>query len=283
MFKIVGASLFCSMAFATMAQAQTCAIYPYTFANGTTADADQVNANFAAIRSCANTSLLPAANPIVTSQLGLYGVPGQQIIDIRDTTWPADTFTIAVGQYNGGTTLFQTLNTTNWELEAGFTNALFVNTAGNVGIHTSSPTYPLYVNGTAYATGAAGALSDRRHKTDIKPLDVDALDLVAQLKPVTFLWKEPADDAMKGRQIGFIAQDVLPLVPEVVLTQNNTEKTLGLKYDAFIPILTKAIQQQQQEIDRLNAANVHLAENVGELERRVGALERRVAIHTAQK
>lgn len=283
MFKIAGVSLFCTMAFATMAQAQTCASYPYTFANGTTADADQVNANFAAIRSCANTSLLPAANPVVTNQLGLYGVPGQQVMDFRDTTWPADTFTIAIGQYNGGTTIFQTLNTTNWELEAGVTNALFVNTAGNVGIQTSSPAYPLYVNGTAYATGAAGALSDRRHKSDIKPLEVNALDLVAQLKPVTFLWKDPTDDGMKGRQIGFIAQDVLPVLPEIVLTQNNAEKTLGLKYDAFIPILTKAIQQQQQEIDRLNADNAHLAENIGQLQRRLRALERGTAIHTAQK
>jgi endosialidase-like protein len=53
------------------------------------------------------------------------------------------------------------------------------------------PSYPLHVNGTVYATGGAGALSDRRHKTDIEPLAVDALDMVAKLKPVTFLWKTP--------------------------------------------------------------------------------------------
>ena len=96
--------------------------------------------------------------------------------------------------------------------------------AGNVGIGTSSPSYLPTVNGTAYAAGAAGALSDRRHKSDIALLDADALAIVARLKPVTFVWKEPKDDGMRGRQIGFVAQDVETIVPEAVLTMNNEER-----------------------------------------------------------
>lgn len=45
------------------AWSQTCASYPYTLANGTTADASQVMANFSAIQNCANTSLAPLASP----------------------------------------------------------------------------------------------------------------------------------------------------------------------------------------------------------------------------
>jgi hypothetical protein len=113
----------------------------------------------------------------------------------------------------------------------------------------SGPSYPLHVNGTVFATGGAGALSDRRHKTDIQPLSLDALDTVGQLKPVTFLWKDPTDDGMKGRQIGFIAQDVQTVLPDAVLTANDADKTLGLKYDALIPVLTKAIQQLKSDND----------------------------------
>jgi hypothetical protein len=127
----------------------------------------------------------------------------------------------------------------------------------------------LSVNGTLFATGVAGVLSDRRHKTDIKPFETDALDIVARLKPVTFSWKEPGDDGMKGRQLGFIAQDVESVVPEAVLTMKNPEGTLGLKYDSLIPILTKAVQQQQEQIAKLTAelrslqaANDHLRQKV---------------------
>jgi hypothetical protein len=129
-----------------------------------------------------------------------------------------------------------------------------------------TPYYPLQVNGTVYATGGAGALSDRRHKTDIQPLDVDALDTVAKLKPVTFMWKTPVDDGMKGRQIGFIAQDVQPVLPDAVLTANDADKTLGLKYDSLIPVLTKAIQE-------LKSGNDTEATQIKALTDRLNALE----------
>lgn len=122
---------------------------------------------------------------------------------------------------------------------------------GNVGIGTTSPGYKLEVNGTAYATGAAGALSDARHKQNIKALADGALNSVMKLKPVTFAWKDPKDDGMKGEQVGFIAQEVEKVLPAVVLTREDTDKTKGLKYTELIPILTKALQEQQEQIEEL--------------------------------
>ena len=40
------------------AMAQNCTAYTYTFTNGTTADAGQVNSNFNTIMTCGNTQLL---------------------------------------------------------------------------------------------------------------------------------------------------------------------------------------------------------------------------------
>jgi hypothetical protein len=127
----------------------------------------------------------------------------------------------------------------------------FVIREGNVGIGDSTPDYKLDVAGTAYSSGAAGALSDIRHKKNITPLDVNALKLVSDLKPVYYEWKEPEDAGMEGVQIGFIAQDMEKILPQVVLTQDDEEQTKGIKYSEIIPVLTKAIQQQQDIISSL--------------------------------
>jgi len=121
---------------------------------------------------------------------------------------------------------------------------------GNIGIGTTSPTYLLQVAGTIYATGGAGALSDIRHKDKIKPLADHALDTVAKLRPVSFVWKEPKDDGMKGEQMGFIAQEVEQVLPSVVLTEKNEERTKGLKYNELIAVLTKAVQELKTANDR---------------------------------
>jgi hypothetical protein len=40
-------------------------------------------------------------------------------------------------------------------------------------------------------------------------------------------------------------------LPNTVLTETNEEKTLGLKYNEFIPLLVKAIQELKAENDLL--------------------------------
>jgi len=140
---------------------------------------------------------------------------------------------------------------------------------GDVGIGNSSPSYTLQVNGSVAGTSAYVNTSDVRLKKNIEPLDV-GLKAVGQLKPVMFEWKDeafkqwassgppdprtplrkdrrPNDPAMQGKQIGFIAQDVEKILPSVVVTEDNTEKTKGMKYSELIPVLVKAIQEQQTQ------------------------------------
>lgn len=136
----------------------------------------------------------------------------------------------------------------------GGTDRVTFRDGGNVGIGYADPSsYKLQVYGTAYAVGAAGALSDRRHKKNINDLSLDALRVVKELRPVTFAWKEPQDNGMEGTQFGFIAQEVEEVLPETVLTQGNDEQTKGLKYSALIPVLTKAIQQLEAKNEELKA------------------------------
>lgn len=152
--------------------------------------------------------------------------------------------------------------------------------SGYVGIGTTTPSYTLTVNGTAYASGVAGALSDRRHKDKIKTLAIDGLATIGRLRPVSFLWKTPKDDGMKGQQLGFIAQEVEKVLPQIVLTANDKEKTKGLKYDGLIPVLTLAVQELKAENDRLKAANDGQAAAIAEL--RATSERQATEFHTMQ-
>jgi hypothetical protein len=87
------------------------------------------------------------------------------------------------------------------------------------------------------------ASSDEKYKYNILPINY-GLNTILQLKPVNFQW-------IKGEEndIGFIAQDVADIIPEAVDT--NWDSDLLMRYESIIPILTKAIQEQQALIKAL--------------------------------
>jgi hypothetical protein len=97
-----------------------------------------------------------------------------------------------------------------------------------------------YIN----TTGAWTVDSDRRLKYDIKPLQ-PVLDRVMQLKPVDYLYNE--QKPTENKVIGFVAQEVKPLFPEIVV--DSEEDKLGITYGATGVIAIKAIQEQQKIIE----------------------------------
>jgi hypothetical protein len=111
--------------------------------------------------------------------------------------------------------------------------------------------YSLVGNGAVYASSFIYS-SDKRLKENIQPLDKGILTLM-QLNPVSFTWKKDIDTLHAGQNdIGFIAQDVEKIVPEVVQTDGKTGyKTID--YPRLVPILVQAIQEQQKEIETLKA------------------------------
>ena len=91
-------------------------------------------------------------------------------------------------------------------------------------------------------------VSDRRLKKDITSTKY-GLETILKLVPVDYLLK-----SNNLSQIGFIAQDLKPIVPEAVNgTEGDIEKgeTLGITYTTLIPILTKAIQELKKENEDL--------------------------------
>jgi hypothetical protein len=123
---------------------------------------------------------------------------------------------------------------------------------GHVGIWSTNPgNYMLYVNGAVYATSYSG--SDKRWKKNIKPIS-NAISLVEQMQGVRFEWRtEEFKDKHfeKGSQVGLIAQDVEPVIPEIVKTDKDGFKAVS--YEKLTAVLIEAIKEQNQKIKELEA------------------------------
>jgi hypothetical protein len=138
---------------------------------------------------------------------------------------------------------------------------------GDFGIDINPPEEKLDVNGNARirAVGAGAfsnnlnitsngtlttATSDEKFKYNINPIKYGLLTIL-QLNPVNFQWIEGEE-----KDLGFIAQDVSEIIPEAVNTNWNSD--LLFRYESLIPILTKAIQEQQALIKALEQRIINL-------------------------
>jgi hypothetical protein len=90
------------------------------------------------------------------------------------------------------------------------------------------------------------ATSDIRLKENIEPL-TNSLEKLLQLTGVTYSWI-----GQEGKRIGFIAQDVEKVIPDLVFINNNTEdKIKGIHLDNITAVLVEAIKEQQKIIEEL--------------------------------
>lgn len=118
---------------------------------------------------------------------------------------------------------------------------------GNIGIGTTSTTtYKVNVSGSVNASGGYSQNSDGRLKKNIRPLTYGLSKLLA-LNPVSYNWK---DSTHPENKIGFIAQEVRKVIPEVVTGDENKE-TIGMNYAELIPVLVNAIKELAQQVTDL--------------------------------
>jgi hypothetical protein len=87
------------------------------------------------------------------------------------------------------------------------------------------------------------SLSDERVKKDIVTID-EALNTVNNMRGVKFNWKETSTPS-----IGLIAQEVEKLLPELVHTSENDEKSVN--YGGIVGVLVEAIKELSARIDKL--------------------------------
>jgi len=110
---------------------------------------------------------------------------------------------------------------------------------------------------TTLSTDASGNVirtpSDINLKTNIQDLEY-GLQTIMQLRPIIHNWKESIDTEEKsinmgeGKSIGFIAQEVELLVPEIVCG----DEYKSIDYPKMVAILTKAIQELSKQNEELS-------------------------------
>jgi len=108
--------------------------------------------------------------------------------------------------------------------------------------------------------------SDSTLKVNIESLGPGALYQILNLRPVSFDYKDEINtlNDKKLKNIGLVAQEVETVVPEAV-SFSEVGKVKMLDYDMLIPILIKAIQEQQTTIESLQAGIKNLTSGKGDI------------------
>ena len=110
-----------------------------------------------------------------------------------------------------------------------------------------------FVAGNTYTgyisyNGGFADISDQSLKENVVTID-GALSKVEQLQGRYFTWI--SEDQSDDRQIGFIAQEVEAVIPELVTTSGTGIK--GISYGKTTALLVEAIKEQQTLIEQLQA------------------------------
>tara|TARA_R100001510_G_scaffold16376_1_gene13802 strand:+ start:1580 stop:5845 length:4266 start_codon:yes stop_codon:yes gene_type:complete len=136
--------------------------------------------------------------------------------------------------------------------------------------NASTPVTVLQIgtNGNASLTGTFLASnvtsnSDERIKKDIEDIpSYKALEVIKEVKGVRYNWKEKHEDGefteyhkdkpKNGlKEIGFIAQDLEKILPELVDEVNDDNDFKSVNYAKMVVVLTEAMKEQQKQIEKL--------------------------------
>lgn len=226
--------------------------------------------------------------------LAVKGAP-TRIANLQEWWDSSESVLASITKSGGAVFNDRSLSDGSVRIEGDLDQSLFYTDAvtDRVGIGTSAPAGKLHIsvsttnalfiqnNGTSdsirddsgarlTSTGIWTDTSDRTKKTNILPLEY-GLEELLELNPVSYTWLSNGT-----RDIGFIAQEVQAIIPELVY---GTEGDLSLSYGHISALLTRSIQQQQQSVHQLstNESSTRLRlddvqKTVVELQQRINAL-----------
>lgn len=123
------------------------------------------------------------------------------------------------------------------------------------------------ITGNGFVNGTIAITSDGQFKTDVQDV-TGALDLLGALRPRSYAFNDLGISAMDlpdGRHMGFIAQELQEVLPELVLETNKPAELSedgavesgsltykAVDYIGLIPLLVAAMQEQQRQIVEMN-------------------------------
>jgi Chaperone of endosialidase len=225
-----------------------------------------------------------SSNPIANFEvmsLGNFGVqvyPAPIVRTVRGTSY--------AGQFNFGQGFGELSFDISNDLFASSTNEYYFGTSQNSNAfrpgtdNTKSLGTPSTRWTTVFATNGTINTSDSAEKKNIRNLDY-GLQEVLKMRPVMYNWKS---DEGNDDKVGLIAQEVQRLIPEAVkrggqlvpktitdetgkLVPNpNYSNRLGIYYSDLIPVLIKAVQEQQAIINSQKTVIENMEKRLQKLE-----------------
>lgn len=122
-------------------------------------------------------------------------------------------------------------------------------------------------NGNINISGVVNQSSDARLKKNISTL-TSGLATINRLRGVRYNWK---DESKTENKIGFIAQEVEEVLPELVKTREDGFK--GINYAEMTAVLVEAVKELTAQVEALKAENTNLKAEASKVE----AMEDRLA------
>ncbi|MDC0231497.1 tail fiber domain-containing protein, partial [Aureispira] len=189
---------------------------------------------------------------------------GNQSTAMGLSTEASGHYSTAMGSYTEASGHYSTAMGRNTDATGYNSTAMGRNTDAS-GDYSTAMGYNVTANGIGelYNSGNVKGLSftstsDRRVKQNITPLS-GALSKVMLLSPKTYYYNTeefPRFEAEKDNpQIGFIAQEVEAVFPEMVTTDGDEVGLKGVRYGQLTSVLVQAIKEQQEMIISLQKEN----------------------------
>ncbi len=193
--------------------------------------------------------------------------------DCVPTTTSSDSDNCRTNTSSGGGGNNDGYMTISWHDNGDGTHTTTISNINSNGSTQDSISYTKLENTSGQQSAYGWSSSDIRLKEKVADLDeAKGLDTILKLRPVTWHWRDVAQDKLEGEQVGFIAQEVAKEFPSLLI---NTGKDITLKladgttevvkdskaldYAKLTAPLVKAVQELKAENDKNAAAIKDLA------------------------
>ncbi len=215
-----------------------------------------------AVTAVAGYSTVTNLNTSYSNSIGAGGTFGVSLAGASLTSNPGNQVQVSgVGGYLSGA-------------PASYPQNGFVTAVAGVDNINNANTWAAYFVGKTYCSAGVWTSSDRRFKKDIHQID-GALAIVNRLSGTRYEFdQEKFTDRnfAAGKTLGFIAQDLREVLPELV--NEGADGYLSIKYEGMIPVLNEAIKELKSEKDTEIAV---MQTQILEKDRQIENLEARLA------
>lgn len=191
------------------------------------------------------------------------------------TDVPLGSNTLTFSSATGGRVGVGNLSTVPFTLSVTHENGTPTATGATNGLglsHVLGPTWTMYVSNSNAALqfyrngikevefaadGAVNLISDSTAKTQVQRVEDGQITRLMRLQPKSYLYKHQVGTR---RQYGLMAQELAVEYPNLAQhgVDDDGKEYWTVNYIGLVPVLVKAIQEQQQQLEALRARNTAL-------------------------